>query len=237
MNTFEENLLVALDRAPTEREAFDELYFAARKLGFDHVAYGLRLAIPVSNPKVITMNSYAENWQKRYAANGYMFIDPTVKHAHQSSNPVIWTDRLFAATPDFWEDAQSHGLRVGWAQSSFDGFGVGGMLTISRSNEKLTAVELEAKERQLRWLVQAAHIALSRLMQKKHVLQLDEGLTPREVEVLKWTADGKTSMEIGDIMNTSMHTVNFHLRNAVKKLKAENKTAAVVQALMRGLLH
>lgn len=237
MDSFEENLMVALDRASSERAVFDALWMAARLLGFDHLAYGLRLAIPVSDPAILTLNSYSSAWQRRYIEAGYLQVDPTVRHAHRNTEPLVWTDMLFAGSRPFWEDAQAHGLRVGWAQSSLDGFGVGGMLTLSRGGDKMSIAELEANEPKFRWLVQAAHLSLSRLMQKRHVPALQEELTPREREVLKWTADGKTSSEISEIMNISMPTVNFHIGNAVLKLNVTNKTAAVVQALMRGLLH
>ena len=62
-------------------------------------------------------------------------------------------------------------------------------------------------------------------------------LTKREVEVLKWTADGKTSGEISDLLSVSENTVNFHVRNAVSKLQSANRTAAVVRAAMLGLLN
>ncbi|MEJ8852853.1 LuxR C-terminal-related transcriptional regulator, partial [Variovorax rhizosphaerae] len=54
--------------------------------------------------------------------------------------------------------------------------------------------------------------------------------------VLKWSADGKTAAEIGDILNISVPTANFHIKNVIHKLRASNKTAAVVQALVSGLL-
>lgn len=237
MHSFAENLLVALDRATDEAVVFQALLSAARDLGFDHCAYGLRLAIPVSNPKVITLNNYAESWQRRYAEAGYLQVDPSVRLGHLSQQPLVWTDEMFADTPEFWEEARGAGLSVGWAQSSLDGFGVGGMLTLSRGGEPFSALELREKETKMRWLVQSAHLSLSRLMQARYVPPQDEALTAREVEVLKWTADGKTAADIGDILSISIPTVNFHIKNAVQKLKVANKTAAVVQALMRGLLH
>jgi len=65
----------------------------------------------------------------------------------------------------------------------------------------------------------------------------DIGLTRREVEVLKWTADGKSAQEIADILNVTKHVVDFHIKNAIYKLKTANKTAAVVKAAMLGLLN
>jgi len=236
MQPFNENLLTALDRADTEETAFGALLAAAQELGFEHCAYGLQLRMPISNPKVLTLNNYPSSWQLRYQEAGYMATDPSVRHGLLSRAPVVWDDALFASTKEFWSEAREQGLRVGWAQSSLDGFGVGGMMTLSRSSELLTPMELREKESDMRWLVQAAHMSLSRLMKPKFVVQPEAPLTPREIEVLKWSADGKTAAEIGDILNISVPTANFHIKNVIHKLKAANKTAAVVQALMSGLL-
>lgn len=237
MPSFTESLLTALDRAENEEVVFQALVSAARTLGFEHVAYGLRLAVPVSNPKVITLNNYPEPWQTRYQQAGYLAIDPSVRHGQRSQEPLVWGDDVFGAAQELWSEAKDQGLRVGWAQSSLDGFGVGGMLTLSRSGEILSEMELHHKEMEMRWLVQAAHLSLSRLMKPKFTLQPEAPLTPREIEVLKWSADGKTAGEIGDILSISMPTVNFHIKNVIHKMKAANKTAAVVQALMSGLLN
>ena len=61
-------------------------------------------------------------------------------------------------------------------------------------------------------------------------------LTAREVEVLRWTADGKTSHEVGQIMAISERTVNFHINNSLLKLGANNKTSGVIKAAMLRLL-
>lgn len=237
MHQFNESLLIALDAATTEEAVFRALLSAAQALGFEHLAYGLRLAVPVSNPKVITLNNYPKSWQERYQEAGYIGVDPSVRHGVLSRLPLVWTDDVFSPARDLWEEARHAGLRVGWAQSSLDGSGVGGMLTLSRSSDTLTCIELEAKEMEMRWLVQAAHLSLSRVMQPKFTVQPDAPLTPREIEVLKWSADGKTAGEIADILAIAVPTVNFHIKNVVLKMKAANKTAAVVRALMAGLLN
>jgi len=60
-------------------------------------------------------------------------------------------------------------------------------------------------------------------------------LTLREVEILKWAAIGKTSGEMSSILQISINTVNFHIKNAVLKLETANKTAAVARAITLGL--
>jgi DNA-binding CsgD family transcriptional regulator len=61
-------------------------------------------------------------------------------------------------------------------------------------------------------------------------------LTPREIEVLKWHADGKTNAQISNILHITIDTVKFHTKNAIEKLGASNKTSAAVRATVLGLL-
>ena len=57
------------------------------------------------------------------------------------------------------------------------------------------------------------------------------GLTPREAEVLRWVAAGKTNREIGLILSLSPRTVTKHLEHIFAKLGVETRTAAASRAL------
>jgi DNA-binding CsgD family transcriptional regulator len=61
-------------------------------------------------------------------------------------------------------------------------------------------------------------------------------MTPRELEALRWTMDGKTAWEVGAIMNISERTAVLHLQNAMHKLGCINKHQAVLKAIRLGLL-
>ncbi|QRM54494.1 LuxR family transcriptional regulator [Sinorhizobium sp. BG8] len=61
-------------------------------------------------------------------------------------------------------------------------------------------------------------------------------LTEREIQCLGWTAAGKTSLEIAEILGLSEHTVNHYLNQVTRKLEAVNRTQAVVKAIRRGLI-
>ncbi len=61
-------------------------------------------------------------------------------------------------------------------------------------------------------------------------------LTDREIQCLSWTAAGKTSLEIAEILGLSEHTVNHYLNQVTRKLEAVNRTQAVVKAIRRGLI-
>ena len=61
-------------------------------------------------------------------------------------------------------------------------------------------------------------------------------LTDREIKCLNWTALGKTSYEIGIILNISLNTVNHYLNNASRKLNCVNKTHAVAKCVQDGII-
>ncbi|CAN7586722.1 LuxR family transcriptional regulator [Rhizobium sp. LjRoot30] len=63
-----------------------------------------------------------------------------------------------------------------------------------------------------------------------------DSLTEREIDCLNWTAAGKTSAEIAEILTLSEHTVNHYLNRAAKKLNTVNRTQAVAKALRLGMI-
>jgi len=64
----------------------------------------------------------------------------------------------------------------------------------------------------------------------------EEDLTPRELQVLQLIRDGSKNKQIADQLSISENTVNFHIKNIVDKLGANDRTHAVTIALRRGLL-
>jgi len=64
----------------------------------------------------------------------------------------------------------------------------------------------------------------------------EQDLTRREVEVLCLVRDGRRNKQIADELGISENTVNFHIKNAVDKLQANDRTHAVIVAVRRGLI-
>lgn len=220
-----------------EQKLFGLIVSFAHELGFDYCAYGLRMPLPLTQPKIAIFNNYPVAWQNHYQAENYLTVDPTVKHGIRSLLPVLWSESLFSSAPELWKDARSFGLQVGWAQANRDINGAGGLLTLARSGKPISEVELQAKCYKMTWLAQMAHIAMSQCLTKKMALNSMVKLSNREIEVLRWTGDGKAVSDISDILNISVSTVNFHIANVITKLNTPNKTAAVIQAVLLGLLN
>ncbi len=80
-------------------------------------------------------------------------------------------------------------------------------------------------------------VVASRLL--RHVANPAENspaLTPRELEVLRWLAQGKTNKEIAAALNITQRTVKFHVSSILRKLGAGNRTEALASAAKLGLI-
>jgi DNA-binding NarL/FixJ family response regulator len=64
----------------------------------------------------------------------------------------------------------------------------------------------------------------------------EDDLSPREIDVLKLIQDGHRNKQIANRLSIAETTVNFHVRNLVAKLRANDRTHAVTIAIRRGLL-
>ncbi len=62
-------------------------------------------------------------------------------------------------------------------------------------------------------------------------------LTPRELEVLHWMAKGRSNPEIAATLGRAESTMKVHVRNILQKLGTDDRTDAVMIAVLRGILH
>lgn len=62
------------------------------------------------------------------------------------------------------------------------------------------------------------------------------GLSPRELEILRHIAEGRSAPEIGKLIHLSPATVKSHLQSLYEKLGVSERAAAVAEAMRRGLL-
>ena len=59
---------------------------------------------------------------------------------------------------------------------------------------------------------------------KRSKMQYMPRLTDREIEILKWTAEGKSAWAVGQILNISEHNVKYHIKRILMKLAVGSST-------------
>ena len=216
---------------------FATVAWLARGLGFEHCAYGMRAPFALAQQEIVMLNDYSPVWQQRYQDNAYLTIDPTVQRGAAPLDAFVWSNTGDAcnATAGFWEDARHHGISCGVSLPALAANSVRGILSVSRGGEALGEAEIRANWPKLVWLGEVAHHGLTRQVLRRWRAGADEELRGREKEMLRWVAEGLTDRQIAERTGITERTVNFHLNNAMGKLKVGNRTAAV-RAVALGLL-
>ena len=74
-------------------------------------------------------------------------------------------------------------------------------------------------------------------VEEKPVPSVLEGLSPRELQVLRLVAEGKTSKEVAVILNLGLQTVRSYRKTMMKKLGVSNVASLTQLALAAGVTH
>jgi DNA-binding CsgD family transcriptional regulator len=82
------------------------------------------------------------------------------------------------------------------------------------------------------------YVAFKRLAGRQHILQPAlSTLSLREAEILVWIARGRTDDQIALLLDISVNTVDFHVRNIFRKLDVNSRVAAVAIAMSYGMIN
>ncbi len=216
-------------------EVYQELQRQTQALEFDYFALCVRHPVPFTRPKISVHTTYPQQWMAQYQSENYYAIDPVLKPENFIQGHLPWTDQLFAGAEELWNGARDHGLRRGITQCLMLPNHAMGFLSVSRTGAIESAFANEEIELRLQILVQMALMALLRF-EDAMVMPPEMKFSKREREILKWTAEGKTSAEIAIILSISENTVNFHQKNMQRKFNAPNKTQIACYAAATGMI-
>jgi LuxR family quorum sensing-dependent transcriptional regulator len=179
-------------------------------------------------------NGWPPEWFEIYTRENFSVMDPIPQYGASTVQPFEWAEAHYdkdsnPAAHLVMTRATEFRLMQGYCIPLH--YDEGGAV-ISMATEQLTIDPVAKSALQLIGIYAHNRIrSLGRPKPEKRDL-----LTPREREILRWAADGKTSWEVSVILNISERTVKFHLNQASHKLNAVNRTAAVAKALARGLI-
>jgi DNA-binding CsgD family transcriptional regulator len=225
----------AADRAVFEQRL---LGFAAA-LDFDIVQAALVVEKPGQAAKFEAIGNTPKAFLEAARNVEDSLRDPVLKRLRRLSVPFIYDQDLYVneAAADLWEEQARFGYRTGISVALHLPAGRHFLLGFDRSRPlPQDDVKLTRLLADLQLLAVHAQDAALRLLDEPENSSPPPRLTVREVEILQYTMDGKSAWAIGQILGLSEHTINFHLRNVMKKLDSASKHQAVLKALALGLL-
>lgn len=230
------------------REAFEDvLRESSGSLGYDSYIYTSINTETIFRSKLtesiddIIIVSNLDNWLDHYVKENYANSDPVIIDSVKARSPLVWTEgyRSDTLTPDeaqMMGDAHEFGIERGLTIPIHGPSGELGILSLySNMVDTKFLAHAEETKHDSHLLAHYFHSAAQSKLRPSETPKLTP-LTDREVEILRWTAEGKTAWEIGSILTISERTVNFHLQNAMVKFGVHNKTHAAAKAMSYGLL-
>lgn len=164
--------------------------------------------------------------------------DPVMSSLMTQSVPVVYDRQTYidAGVGDLWEMQAPYGFKTGIAVKLHLPGDKHFLLGVDRE-EPLPPPGMELMQMVAGLQLLAAHAltAADRLLSPKLTKSDLPKLTRRELDVLSWTAQGKTAWEVSVILSMSEKTVNFHLGNAMRKLGVTSKHQAVLKCVAAGV--
>ncbi|NLS00314.1 LuxR family transcriptional regulator [Rhizobium sp. P38BS-XIX] len=206
-------------------------------------AYRCRAFMVVNLPAVTSFelqsNSVINNWPAEllsiYDQEGLLPTSPVLRRLRTSTLPFVYE---VASSPNREEHKSQLVIALfeRFRMTRFiylpthDASGIRGAVSLAGDREAFSSQEIKD-------LFYIAIHVFDRLAEIRSLdVRVIDALTDREIDCLNWTAAGKTSAEIADILSLSEHTVNHYLNRATKKLDTVNRTQAVAKALRIGLI-
>jgi DNA-binding CsgD family transcriptional regulator len=223
----------------TDRESFRaSVVRVADRLGFSTVA-ATAVVEKGAQTEFIAVGNIPSSFFDTFDDLGVGSRDPVMQHLRRQSVPILWNQATYvtAGAGELWEHQAAFGFRTGIAMALHlpDGnhflLGVDRDQPLPNDEEELTRIVAHLQL----FAVHAQDAAFRVLVKPEHRPETPK-LTMRELEVLRWTMEGKTAWEVGTILGISERTAVMHLSNATHKLGCTTKHQAVVKALRLGLI-
>jgi LuxR family transcriptional activator of bioluminescence operon len=210
-----------------------------RQLGFDSFVFALRVPTQFADARLVMIDAYPPQWVSHYFEQAFYAVDPVMSYCAKHLVPLQWHELVLpdgSSGAHMMNVASDFGLRTGITMPVHSPHGELGVLSFAlNASQKFSREVTQQGLPYVQMLGGYLHEAVRRVSG----LIENEGapmLTKRELECLRWAADGKTSWEIAHLLHMSESTVNFHLKNSALKLDVCSRQHAVVKAVLQGLI-
>jgi DNA-binding CsgD family transcriptional regulator len=220
-------------------EFLGEVVRFTKRLGFETVAATMVIDHLLGEPEFISVDNTPQSYRGVYEDRGLGRRDPVLQHCKRQSVPIIWDRSTYVdcGEAEQWDEQARFGYRTGIAMALHLPEGRHFFLGVDRDQSLPSdPLELTRLVADLQLFAVHAQEAAHRIMVPAAAEPGAPALTPREVESLRWTMDGKTAWEVGSLLGISERTAVLHINNAMHKLGCVNKHQAVLKALRLGMI-
>lgn len=208
-----------------------------RERGFEAMAYILFDRANHSQTVAMLEYGFPPEMLTTYAALGQGRHDAMLRVAMATGRPtrradVARTQRLSREETWHRNVMQGLGVREVLALPLYGPHGRDAMAVLANPQDPALLEPTEMTE--LHMMAHAAHLRAVTLRPTQPVE--GHGLSDREMEILRWVAQGKSNAVIAEILELSPGTVDTYMRRVFDKLDVADRTSAAVKGVSMGLI-
>ena len=212
----------------------------ANDLGFGIISGALVVEHTAGKVSTFHLGNTPEAFQSTFASTDVGKRDPVMRRLKRLSAPFIYDQSMYVgeAAGDLWEMQALFGYKTGIAMALHLPGGKHFVMGVDREQPlPHDDVLLTRMMADLQLLAVHAQETAVRLL-TPHAVELAgmPRLTDREIEILKWTADGKSAWSVSQILNLSENNVRYHIKRILVKLDVASKHQAALKARALGLI-
>ena len=212
----------------------------AQQLGFETVSASAIVDQPGASPEFVAIHNTPLAFEQTFDDVAIGRRDPVMQHCRRNTVPIVWGQKTYLekGAIDLWDAQAQYGYRNGIAMALHLPDGRHFFFGVDRDQElPADRLELTRLVADLQLFAVHAQDTAMRVLVSEALRPERPSITPRELEVLRWTMEAKTAWEVGVLLSITERTVIQHLQNAMRKLECNSKHQAVLKALRLGLIH
>lgn len=188
----------------------------------------------------LMLSGWPAEWLDRYTRRDYIHVDPVIAKLKTTTLPFEWREAPYDETRGsraalMMNEARELGLVEGLSVPIYSANGFQAAVSFGARSLRvgpdlkgaLHLVAIYTHNRLREILAGTGNVAVAKAT----------SLSPREIECLKWSAEGKTAWEISCILSLQRKTVEHYLASAAHKMNAANRVHAIAQAFRANILH
>lgn len=206
--------------------------------GIDRLSYFLLKRGQPESPVAIFRSGFPDNMPEVYQQHGYARHDPAARYALTTGKP-LFVDQLHTLTEFSRSEAKVYSAMKDIGANNvlilpvFGPNTINGYICLMAPSDADLLYSLDCEATQS--IAQIMHLKMIDLLPDGPVTTANP-LSDRELEILRWVAQGKSNAVIADILSLSGGTVDTYLRRIFEKLGVADRTAAAVRGVSNGYI-
>ena len=212
----------------------------ANELDFEIISGALFVEHATGRVSSFHLGNTPEAFSSTFASPAIGKRDPVMRRLKRLSAPFVYDQTMYTneQAGDLWDAQAPYGYKTGIAIALHLPGGKHFVMGVDRY-KALPANDMVIAQMMADLLLLAVHAqetAVRLLASQAIGVERVPHLTDRELEILKWTAEGKSGWAVSQILNIGEHNVKYHIGKILVKLDVGSKHQAAAKARGLGLI-